>query len=251
MQQPGPMIRAHTDLFPIDIADSLLQDARRESFKVRAGQAFDDKDTRETVLSSPSLLALIELWTHLDIDRLFEIQQWYTTHADTLSKNEKRAVIFFGTFSIETLNINICSGTSLKSDVESVWNEHVKLFDAFTRDEVKSFIHRVMLMSEAPLVPDVLGRPDQDASLREQAYIHFRRLYDIGENVEPALAHDALIYADTIVQDQYIRCDQPDQPRRQELQFMFEDIMETFNLSRRFHRKVFGENNIRPDISYR
>ncbi|MBE8167782.1 MAG: hypothetical protein HAW66_05415 [Shewanella sp.] len=245
----GSLVNAHKELFPVDTNSMTAMLARKQSFITRAKQAFSDQQLSDSVVNTMALDDLFELWTELDYQKIQKMHKWYQQWPSRLSKDQKLAVIFFGTFSIETLNINVRSDSALKQELYLLWQRHQVLFNAFSKDEILSFIHRVMLMSESPLVPDIIGCND-DLMLRAQAYQHYGARYNIGDADQEQLISDAQLYSQLIVEDEGKLKIGKKKARSPELVAMMADVIGTYNLSRRFHRKVFGKEIIRPDISY-
>ncbi|MCL1077626.1 hypothetical protein D5R81_06805 [Parashewanella spongiae] len=243
----GSLVNAHKELFPADMNSMTAMLERKQSFIARAKQAFSDPQLGHSVVNTMALDDLFELWTELDYQKIQKMHKWYQQWPSRLSKDQKLAVIFFGTFSIETLNINVRSDVALKQELYLLWQRHQVLFNAFSKDEVLSFIHRVMLMSESPLVPDIIGCND-DVMLREQAYRYYGTRYNVAEEDHEQLSQDAQLYAQLIVENDGKLKVGKKKARSPELVTMMTDVMETFNLSRQFHRKVFGKEIIRPDI---
>ncbi|MGB0895040.1 MAG: hypothetical protein ACPGUD_11595 [Parashewanella sp.] len=240
----GSLYQAHVDLFPKDLTSYSAMDARRQSFIDRASQAFSDPDIGEAVVQTKALTDLFELWTDLNLANLMRMQNWYIQWQGELSKEQKLAVLFFGTFSIETLNVNVKSGTPLKQELREVWRLHHALFDDFAEHELAYFIHRIMLMCEAPLIPQMLTKQN-DMLLRRQAYIHYGERYQVEAKFNVQLENDAKCFSKSIVSDHRV---QDANIRSGQLAVMWKDVVDTFNLSRQFHRQIFGEQNIRPDL---
>lgn len=247
----GPLVSAHRELFPKVPDDPQAKEKRRNSFAHRARQAFGENETlADEIVGSEFVADLIDRWTNLRCDTIERIGQWYQEAEDSLSKEQKHAIIFFGSFSIETLYINLKHSSRFKAVVQKIWVEHAKLFDAYSKDEVRSFIHRVMLMVETPIVPEVLGDPDHDEELRTQAYMHFSMLYQIDEGERAGLAEDAKFYSTCVVSDEPTGSQlQSEYKRGSKVKAMWEDIAMTFNMSRQYHRKVLGVEEMRPDLA--
>ena len=245
----GKLYQSHVDLFPEDKDDPKQLEKRRASFVSRATQAFEDETVANEVKDSLPLQYLFDLWTHLDVDKFENIRTWYFNWRHFLKYQDRLAVVFFGTFTIETLNINIKSGTYLKEEVDVVWDYHTEYIDKVKQDDVKPFIDRIKLMCEAPLLPTLLAESD-DFELRKSAYMHYGNLYGVPESEKALLESYAEQYANVIVADdlETVKTLMSKRSSTKELESMWQDIIETFNLSRRFHASVFGNQDIRPII---
>ncbi|RYV02295.1 hypothetical protein SOPP22_09525 [Shewanella sp. OPT22] len=245
----GKLYQSHVDLFPIDKDDPEALAKRRESFVNRATQVFDDETTINEVRESIPLEYLFDLWTELKVENFWEMRLWYLNWRHFLKYQDRLAVVFFGTFTLETLNINLKFGNQVKEHVEVVWEAHTEYIDKCKPEDVKVFIERVKLMCESPLLPTLLKDID-DVALRKTAYMHYGDLYGVPENDKALLESYAEQYAKVIVADEIeeIKSLMSKRSSTKELDAMWKDIIETFNLSRRFHASVFGSEVVRPII---
>ncbi len=245
----GKLYQSHVDLFPESKDAPKALENRRASFVLRAGQVFEDEEVAGQIRESIPLQYLFDLWTDIDYDKFYEIGVWYSNWRYMLEYRDRLAVVFFGTFTIETLNINARAGTRLKEAIEVVWDYHNDYINRCRQEDVRLFIERIKLMSEAPLLPDSLKDAD-DIELRKQAYIHYGDMYGIAQSDKALLENYAEQYAKVVVADDIKEIKQLISKRSstKELAAMWEDIIETFNLSRRFHASVFGEDCVRPII---
>ncbi len=245
----GKLYQSHVDLFPIDKDDPEALAKRRESFVSRATQVFDDETLINEVRESIPLEYLFDSWTSLDMEAFQKIRTWYLNWRHFLKYQDRLAVVFFGTFTIETLNINVKSGSELKEEIDVLWEFHSDYIDKCKKEDVMVFVERVKLMCEAPLLPTLLKDMD-DFELRKSAYMHYGNFYGIPETDKPILESYAEQYAKIIVADDIneVKSLMSKRSSTKELEAMWQDIIETYNLSRRFHASVFGSEYIRPII---
>ena len=245
----GKLYQSHIDLFPEskDVPEAL--EKRRASFVLRAGQVFEDENVAKEVGEAIPLQHLFDLWTDINYDNFYEIGLWYSNWRYILEYRDRLAAVFFGTFTIETLNINAKFNTRLKEEIEVVWEYHNDHINRCRQEDIKIFIDRIKLMCEAPLLPNLLKDAD-DVELRKQAYMHYGDMYGVPESDKALLESYAELYAKVIVLDDIEDIEKLVNKRSttKELDAMWQDIIGTCNLSRRFHISVFGEESVRPII---
>ena len=245
----GKLYQSHVDLFPENKDDPKALEKRRASFVLRAGQVFEDETIADEVRESIPLQHLFDLWTNIDYDKFEGIWLWYMNWRYMLKYQDRLAVVFYGTFTLETLNINAKFNTRVKEEVEYIWDHHNDYINRCRTEDVKLFIERIKLMCESPLLPDLLKDAD-DFEMRKLAYMHYGDMYGVPESDKALLEGYADQYAKVIVADDIKEVEKLIHKRSstKELDAMWEDIIKTFNLSRRFHASVFGSENIRPII---
>lgn len=248
---PGKLYESHVDLFPEDKDDPKALEKRRANFVLRAGQVFEDENIAEEVRHSIPLQHLFDLWTNLgdDNDTLDELVIWYDNWRHFLKYQDRLAVVFFGTFTIETLNINVRPKTLVKEAIAELWEYHDFYIEKISKEDINIFLDRIKLMCEAPLLPGLI-KDEDDFELRKTAYMHYGDSYNVPETDKALLESYAEQYAKVIVANDIDEVKKLLSKRSstKKLEAMWKDVIETFNLSRRFHASVFGGENIRPLI---